>query len=105
MAYQVERHCGHIRRRWQSRGSGEARAADKVSITSLPFCHLKPIICARSLGDIEKRSQMLLDKGRGAKILDKRQDSGMVVKLVEELRQAILLYQVGTVENRRIGLS
>ena len=32
-----------------------------------------------------------------AKILDKRQDSGIVAKLVEELRQAILIYQVGTV--------
>ena len=44
---------------------------------------------------------MLLDKGKMAKILDKKQDSGMIVKLVEELRQAILIYQVGTVQNCR----
>lgn len=43
----------------------------------------------------------MLDKGKMAKILDKKQDSGMVVKLVEELRQAILIYQVGTCKNRR----
>ena len=40
---------------------------------------------------------MLLGKGKGARILDKKRDSGKVVKLVEELRQAILIYQVGTV--------
>ena len=44
---------------------------------------------------------MVLDKGKVAMILDKRKDSGVVVKLVEELRQAILLYQVGAVENHR----
>ena len=55
----------------------------------------------RSLEDIEKRSERLLEKGKAARILDKRQDSGMAAKLVEEVRQAILLYQVGTVENRR----
>jgi hypothetical protein len=45
-----------------------------------------------------------LEKGKGARILDKRQDSGKVVKLVEELGRAILLYQVGThVEILRSG--
>jgi hypothetical protein len=44
---------------------------------------------------------MLLDKGKRARILDKRKDSGMAAKLVEELRQAILFYQVGTNENHR----
>ena len=105
MAYQVERHCDHNQRRGQSRGSGEAREIDKVSITSLSSCRLKPIVCTGCLEDIEKRSQMLLDKGKSVKILDKRQDSAIVVKLVEELRQAILLYQVGIDENRRIGPS
>jgi hypothetical protein len=47
---------------------------------------------------------MLLDKGKGARILDKRKDSGTAVKLVEELRQAILLYQVGAVENYQSSL-
>lgn len=37
----------------------------------------------------------LLEKGIAARILDKKRDSGMVIKLVEELRQAILIYQVG----------
>ena len=44
---------------------------------------------------------MLLDKGKGAKILDKKKDSGTVVKLIEELQQTILLYQVGIIENYR----
>jgi len=51
------------------------------------------------LEGIGERSRKLLDKGKVAKILDKRQDSGRIVKLIEELRQAILIYQVGTVEN------
>jgi len=51
------------------------------------------------LEDIEKRSQALLGKGKTAKLLDKAQDSSTVVKLIEELRQAILIYQVGTIEN------
>ena len=44
---------------------------------------------------------MLLGKGKGARFLDKKRDSGKVVKLVEELRQAILIYQVGTVGSER----
>ena len=41
-----------------------------------------------------------MDKGKRARILDKRQDSGVVVRLVEELGQAVLLYQVGAEGNR-----
>ncbi|KAF9784597.1 hypothetical protein BJ322DRAFT_1195506 [Thelephora terrestris] len=48
----------------------------------------------RSLEDIEKQSQELLGKGRATRILDKAQDIGTVVKLVEQLRRAILLYQL-----------
>jgi hypothetical protein len=44
-----------------------------------------------------------LDKGKGARILDKNKDSGMAAKLVEELRQAILLYQVSAVEGHRLA--
>ena len=55
------------------------------------------IIHPRSLEEIEKRSRVLSEKGKVAKILDKKRDSGTIVKLVEELRQAILIYQVGTV--------
>ena len=46
------------------------------------------------LEDIEKRSQVLLEKGKAARFLDKGRDSGEVVKLVERLRDAITRYQV-----------
>ena len=69
------------------------------AITFLLLCPLNPTVRARTLERIEKKSRMLLNKGKGAKLLDKKQDSGMAVKLVEELRQAILFYQVGTFEN------
>ncbi|KAF9782707.1 hypothetical protein BJ322DRAFT_1219896 [Thelephora terrestris] len=49
---------------------------------------------ASSLEDIEKRSLALSGKGKVARVLDKSQDSGEVVRLVEKLRQAILVYQV-----------
>ena len=57
----------------------------------------------RSLGDIEKRSQALLGKGKTARFLDKTQDSSAVVKLIEELRQAILIYQVGDIGSLRLA--
>jgi hypothetical protein len=53
------------------------------------------------LEDIERQSQALLPKGKVARILDKTQDSQAIIKLVEDLRQAILIYQVGTVGNHR----
>jgi len=54
------------------------------------------------LEDIENRSQALLGKGKATRILDKTQDSAEIVKLVEQLRQAILIYQVGAVEYHRL---
>jgi len=48
----------------------------------------------RSLEDIGKRSLALSDKGKVARALDKKQDLQKVIQLVEELRQAILIYQV-----------
>ena len=99
MAHQVERRYGDNQPRRKSSGGGETRATRKVPITSLSYYRLEPITFGRSLEDIEKRSRRLLEKGKGARILDKRRDSGVIVKLVEELRQAILLYQVRTVEN------
>ena len=54
----------------------------------------KLILCDRSLEDIGKRSLALSEKGKVARVLDKTQDSQEVVKLVENLRQAILVYQV-----------
>jgi len=46
------------------------------------------------LEEIEKRSQGLLEKGKAARFVDKGRDSGEVVKLVEQLRDAITRYQV-----------
>ena len=48
----------------------------------------------RSLEDIGTRSLALSEKGKVARVLDKAQDSQEVIKLVEKLRQAILVYQV-----------
>ena len=38
-----------------------------------------------------------------AKFLDKKRDSGAIVRLVEQLRQAILIYQVGAAESCRLS--
>jgi hypothetical protein len=53
------------------------------------------LIIRRSFDEIERRSQALLEKGKMARILDKAQDSQAVLRLIEQLRQAILIYQVG----------
>ena len=50
----------------------------------------------RDLEDVGKRSLALSEKGRVARALDKNRDSGEVIKLIEKLRQAILVYQVST---------
>jgi hypothetical protein len=49
----------------------------------------------RSLEEVGTRSLALSGKKKLARVLDKAQDSQEVVKLVEKLRQAILVYQVG----------
>ena len=49
----------------------------------------------RSLEEIGKRSLALSEKGKVARVLDKSQDAQEVINLVEKLRQAILVYQVG----------
>ena len=85
--------------RGQSRGGEEARTADTVCTASSPSCRIELIIC-RCLEDIERRSQALVEKGKKGwipRMLDKTQASQAVVKLVEDLRQAILIYQVATV--------
>ena len=61
----------------------------------------KLIVNRRSLEDIGKRSRMLSEKGKVTKFLDKKRDSGVIVRLVEQLRQAILIYQVSTAEGCR----
>jgi len=47
-----------------------------------------------ALEEIEKRSQELLEKGTGARFVDKRRDTGEVARLVERLREVITHYQV-----------
>jgi hypothetical protein len=49
----------------------------------------------RCLEDIGKRSTALAEKGKVSRLLDRKRDLGKVVGLVEELRRAILMYQVG----------
>ena len=55
-------------------------------------------VCANghrsTLEEIEKRSQVLLQKGVPARFIDKEDNSKEVAKLVERLREAIALYQV-----------
>ena len=70
------------------------------------------IICYRSLEEIGKRSLELSGKGKVARVLDKSQDAQEVIKLVEKLRQAILVYQVSpkhlqswTLLTRRTGVT
>lgn len=54
----------------------------------------KILTLCRSLEEIAEQSQSLLVKGKLARLLDKTQDSQEVGRLVERLRQAILIYQV-----------
>ncbi|KAF9789341.1 hypothetical protein BJ322DRAFT_1018021 [Thelephora terrestris] len=49
---------------------------------------------AKELEEIGLQSMALLAKGKTARVLDKTRDSGEVIKLVERLRQATLVYQV-----------
>ena len=48
-----------------------------------------------SLEEVGKRAQALLDKKKIARFLDKSEDSQEVVTLIEQLRTAIVYYQVG----------
>ena len=77
----------------------EAERRDRLTrfvsyISSSSFAGSESIAC-RSLEDIQERSQGLQGKGRMTRALDKTRDSQKVAKLVEDLRQAIVIYQVG----------
>ena len=48
-----------------------------------------------ALEDIEKQSKVLLEKKKTSRFLEKSKDSQKVVTLVEQLRTAIVYYQVG----------
>jgi hypothetical protein len=54
------------------------------------------LIVCRSFDAIEKKSQALLEKGRVANISDEDQGFQALIRLVEELQQATLIYQVGS---------
>ena len=60
--------------------------------------HWKLILHRSSLEKIGARAESLSKKGIFVGVLDKAKDSAEVVALVEELRQAILVYQVGVGE-------
>ena len=62
-------------------------------VAPLIYCHDK-LIFYRSLDDIEKRAQVLSEKGTMARVLDKAQDASAVVKLVDQLQKTIIIYQV-----------
>ena len=69
------------------------------------LAHQKLNLHNRSLDEIGKRSLVLSEKGKIARVLDKSQDAQEVVRLVEKLRQAILVYQVSVRDRRwsRLG--
>jgi len=74
----------------------ERRSQLAKFVSCLEFLvHSKLILYDRSLEEIGARSLALSEKGKVARVLDKTQDSGEVIKLIEKLRQAILIYQVG----------
>ena len=73
----------------------ERREQLKRSVTLFQLPSLPKSTVYRSLETIAKMSQALLDKRKMSRILDKTMDSQTVAKLVEQLRQAILIYQVG----------
>ena len=75
-----------LRRRSDAQNSpGRLHRARSVTHSDLVF---------RSLEAIEKRSQDLLEKGKVEGFLDKSKDSQEVANLTEELRTAIVYYQV-----------
>jgi len=54
-----------------------------------------------ALGDVEKRSQELLERGRATQFVDKGRDSGEVARLVEQFQEAITHYRVS--KNHSVG--
>ena len=72
----------------------------KFASRPISLAHSKLIQYDRTLEDIGTRSLALSEKGKVARILDKAQDTGEVVKFIEQLRRAILIYQV-TIKHHR----
>ena len=63
-----------------------------MNATILFATHSNPVFS--SLEEIEKRSQALLGKKKVARFFDKAKDLQEVVNLIEQLRTAIVYYQV-----------
>jgi len=57
------------------------------------------------LEEIEKRSQGMLSRGFAVRFLDKGEDSKEVARLIEQLRDAIVCYQVSGYRDQDIMLS
>ena len=74
--------CGEMERRTEL-----ARFASDIYLlaTTLIFC--------RSLDDIGGQSQVLLEKGKITRFLDKAKDARAVVRLIDQLQRAIIIYQ------------
>jgi len=85
------RHHNNYRRR--PRRDGTTQRIDQVRSSIARIATPVNGLCS-VLGEIEKRSNELLEKGKAARFVDKGRDSGKVVKLVEQLRDAITHYQV-----------
>jgi len=77
----------------------ERRSQMARLVSSQSARYERPILC-RSLEDIAQRLQALLAKGKFTRILDKTQDAQEVRRLIEQVRQTILVYQVGTKTRR-----
>ena len=93
MASEAERWYSEEQCRWHPRRDRETGTVYSVCI-HLPSLGSKSILY-RSLEAIQQQSQELQRKGRITRILDKTQDSQKVAKIVEDLRQATIIYQVG----------
>ena len=72
------------------------RRSELAKFVSRPksLAHSKLTLYGRLFEDIRAQSLALLEKGKVARILDKTQDTGEVIKLIEQLRRAISFYQV-----------
>jgi len=72
----------------------ERRTQLEKLASHLLSCQARLILC-RSLDDIEKRSQVLLEKGKTARFLDKVQDTqAVMIRLIDRLQKTILIYQM-----------
>ena len=84
------------------REEAERRSQLERSVSHLELLvYHKLTLHDRSLDDIGKRSLALSEKGKVARVLDKTRDSQEVINLVEQLRQAIFVYQVSVRDRRQ----